>query len=206
MAAATEAIAHRLSWWMYPGACLGAIGVYFLLPQDGTGQAVLYLAVALSSAAALAAGARIHLPPGRRLAWHMLSAGMLLTAGALGVATYYVVINKSEPDPSLGDILYLASYPFFFVGIWKLVQRLGSVQSRLAALDAAILTTAFATVQWVFVMVPLTNNGYPNSELAILLAYPMMDCCSWRRSHVRWSRPRGATSPTACSWRQSCCS
>jgi len=175
MAAVPQATARRLSWWMYPGACLGAIVVYFLLPQDGTGQAVLYLSVALSSAAALAAGARIHLPPGRRLAWHMLSAGMLLTAAALGVATYYVVSNRSEPDPSLGDLFYLASYPFFFVGIWKLVQRLGSVQSRLAALDAAILTTAFATVQWVFVMVPLTNKGYGNSELAILLAYPAMD-------------------------------
>jgi len=175
MAAATDAIARRLSWWMYPGAGLGAVGVFFLLPDDGTGQAVVYLLVALSSAAALAAGAHIHLPPGRRLAWHMLSAGMLLTAGALGVATYYIVNGTTEPNPSLGDFLYLASYPFFFVGIWKLVQRLGSVQSRLAALDAAILTTAFATVQWVFVMVPLTGKGYGNFELAILLAYPVMD-------------------------------
>jgi signal transduction histidine kinase len=175
MAAAIDATTRRLSWWMYPGAGLGATGIYFLLPDDGKGQAVVYLVVALSSAAALAAGAHIHLPPGRRLAWHMLAAGMLLTAGAVGVATFYVVNGKTEPNPSLGDFLYLASYPFLFVGIWKLVQRLGTVQSRLAALDAAILTTAFATVQWVFVMVPLTHEGYGNVELAVLLAYPVMD-------------------------------
>jgi signal transduction histidine kinase len=175
MHSATAADARRLPALLYLAAGVTATGIYFLLPQGGDAQSVLYDAIGLSAAAALAAGARIHLPPSRRLPWYLLSAGILLFAIGDAITTVYLLAARSQPTPSASDVFYLAGYPFLFVGIWKLLQRLESFEGRLAALDATILTVAFATAQWVFVMAPLTAQDVGVFTLAILLAYPAMD-------------------------------
>ena len=172
---ATAADARRLPALLYLAAGVTATGIYFLLPQGGGAQSVVYDAIGLSAAAALAVGPRIYLPAQRRLPWYLLSAGVLLFAIGDAISTYYVFANEEMPSPSASDIFYLAGYPFLFVGIWRLVQRLESVEGRLAALDATILTIAFATAQWVFVMAPLTSEGGGVLTVAILLAYPAMD-------------------------------
>jgi signal transduction histidine kinase len=172
---ATVADARRLPALLYLAAGVTATGIYFLLPQGGDAQSVLYIVIGLSAAAALVAGARIHLPARRRQPWYLLAAGVLLFTLGDAITNYYVFVGETQPSPSVSDIFYLAGYPFLFAGIWRLVQRLETVEGRLAALDATILTVAFATAQWVFVMAPLTSQEGGILTVAILLAYPAMD-------------------------------
>ena len=121
----TPAERRHLPALLYLAGGVVATGVYFALPQGGGAQAVLYVAIALSASVALAVGARMHLRPGRRLPWYLLSAGVLLFAAGDAVGAYSTIANYTEPTPAPSDILYLAGYPFLFVGVWRLVQRLG---------------------------------------------------------------------------------
>ena len=118
-----------------------AIGVYFLLPSDA--QDVLYVLIGLAAVGAVLYGTN-HLDRGR-LAWRLFAAGLLCNVIADAISGYYEVALDSEPQPpSVVDAFYLASYPFLLAGIFLLLRDLGSVRTRVAVLDAVIVTIAAA--------------------------------------------------------------
>jgi signal transduction histidine kinase len=149
-----------------------AIGVYFLLPEDE--QAVLYVLIGLAAVWAVLWGAqRLERS---RLAWRLFAAGLLCNAIADGISGYYEVVLGREPSvPSSADVFYLAAYPLLISGIFLLLRDLGSIRSRVAVLDAVIVTVAAATVQWIFFVEPYLHTSLKPLTRAVEMTYPTMD-------------------------------
>jgi len=149
---------------------IAAVGVYFLLPSGSPAQAVLYSAIGLSAAAALAFGPTRRLSGGERLPWLLLAAGVASFAVADGLFSYYEQTGAT-PFPSAADGLYLAAYPLLLAGVVLLGRGRGR---RLALADAFVASGALAFVQWVFVMDAVARDESGVARV-ILLAYPAMD-------------------------------
>jgi signal transduction histidine kinase len=156
--------------------CVGVLAtiVYFALPPGP--QAVLYVAIGVSAVVAIVAGARRHLRRGR-LPWYLFALGLLLQAAGDATFSFYELVLDAFPEhASLADVAYLAGYPALVTGVALLIRRIGLSSARHSVLDAAIVTAAFALVQWVFLMQPLaTSADLRLLDRAVWLAYPAMD-------------------------------
>jgi signal transduction histidine kinase len=150
-----------------------AIGVYFTLPLAA--QDVLYGAIGLAAVAAVLVGSFRYLHADR-LAWWLFAAGLAaMVAGDSIFSFYEVVLDRSPPIPSVADVLYLAAYPLLFAGIAVLIRRLHAGRSLATFVDVAIVSTAFALAQWIFLIDPYQHQGLPDSERIVAMAYPAVD-------------------------------
>jgi PAS domain S-box-containing protein len=129
---------------------------------------------------ALLFGAKVSTARSRRLAlgWGTIALAMLFYA--LGDISWAIleVGFKLAPFPSIADVLYLAFYPVFLVGVFILVDRPASIGERInKSLDIFIILLAATLFFWNFLIGPLiqANAGEPLSIRAILLAYPVGD-------------------------------
>ena len=157
------------------GIGIVCITVYFLLPA--LPQDALYVAFGAVGAVLIVGGAIRNLEGSARLPWYLLAAGQVAFSIGDGVLNFYPnVTGHNPPFPSPADIVYLVGYPFLGVGIYLLVRRLTSAEGRFVYVDAALITGAFALVQWVFLIQPFV---YQTDETVyariVLMAYPAMD-------------------------------
>ncbi len=160
---------------VYLVAGLAATGLYFVVPGDSFGQALLYDAIGASSAVAVVVAARIH-RPSTQLPWYLFGAGLLsFSLGDVLFNLYDQVWNREPPVPSVADAFYLAGYPFLTVGLVLLVLRLRSQERRVGLIDAALLTVAFGLCQWIFLMEGLVRGSASAAEKVVALSYPAMD-------------------------------
>ena len=155
---------------------LGAVGVvvHALLPMGSLEQSFTYDLVG-GSAVVVAVVAVLRLRPERPAPWLLMAAGQALFVAGDLTWNWYEIIGE-DPFPSVADALYLAGYPFIALGLFLLIRRRISDGDRGGVLDAAILTTAVATLSWTFLMRPLVvATDLDTVSLAISLAYPIAD-------------------------------
>jgi signal transduction histidine kinase len=145
-------------------------GFYFLFPSGSTAQSDFYDSIGVTSALAIAAGVRLNRPD-TPLPWLLFALGNLL------FATADIILNalNNPPVPSAADPVYLAGYPLLAAGLVLLLVRAGGHRRTAALGEAAIVTFAFALIQWVFIMSAIVHG--PGSSLArgVLAAYPAAD-------------------------------
>src|SRR5207247_905038 len=84
-------------------------------------------------------------------------------------------LDREPPVPSVAAAFYLASYPFLLAGIFLLLRDLGSVRTRVAVLDAVIVTIAAGTVQWIFFVGPYLHTSLQPFTRGVEMTYPTMD-------------------------------
>jgi signal transduction histidine kinase len=147
-------------------------GVYFLLPTGGDTQSALYDVIGVASAFAIAVGVRLHKPEAP-LPWLLFALGNLCFAVADIIFNF--AYNGAPPVPSVADAFYLAGYPLLVLGLVLLLVRAGSHHRTAALGEVAIVTVAFALVQWVFVMSAIVSGDGSAGERAVVAAYPAMD-------------------------------
>jgi two-component system cell cycle response regulator len=130
---------------------------------------LMWGAVALCLARALSVRAE-------RGAWAAMTVSLALwAAGDLTWTLYYNHLDEA-PYPSFADVLYLAYYPFSYVGVVLLLRaRLRPVRASLW-LDGAVsgLTLAALTTALLFGPILAATEGSP-SAVAVTLAYPVGD-------------------------------
>jgi diguanylate cyclase (GGDEF)-like protein/PAS domain S-box-containing protein len=164
--------AHAWKFVSIGGACL--IAEYFIVPTT-TNQNIVYSVLGMVAVASILIGVRVH-HPRERLGWYCLALAMTCFTLGDGLTTYYQVVNHNLPFPSLADALYLAGYPFLFVGIMRTTRSTRSVSRREDTADAAIIALGALAISWHFLM-----NAYAHDvtlttfEMLVNLAYPMMD-------------------------------
>ncbi|TMK59159.1 MAG: hypothetical protein E6G60_15065, partial [Actinobacteria bacterium] len=181
--------ALRRPWLAYLVLGLAAVGVYFLVPWDTIGQAVLYDAIGASSAVAVVVGVRLN-RPAQRLPWLMFAGGLLaFSVGDSIFNLYGYVWNRTPPIPSAADVFYLAGYPAIAAGLALLIFRFGAVERRAGLIDAALFTVAFALAQWVFLMKDLVHAEGSVASKAVAAAYPGMDVVLLSGLAVFWLCP-----------------
>ncbi len=160
-------------WLAYLLAGCVATGVYFLLPFNTLGQAALYDGIGASSVLAVVLGT-LRCRPAKRAPWYLFALGLAaFTVGDVIFNLYAYVWHKSPPTPSVADLFYLAGYPFLAGGFALLILGVGRAERRAGIIDAAILSTAFGIVQWIFLMARLVHSS--DQGLRVVAAYTGMD-------------------------------
>jgi diguanylate cyclase (GGDEF)-like protein len=155
---------------------LGAIAVAsYLFAPAGLPRDLVYLAVGVVGAGAIAAGVLAHRPV-RRAAWWWMAAGQLLWAAGDVVYVYYDHALKEAPYPSLADAFYLGAYPLLAVGVALLVRGRRSGRDREGLIDSAIFTVSVNVLSWVFLMRPTVDDSSLSlMERGLGMAYPLGD-------------------------------
>ena len=160
-------------WLAYVVAGSVVIGVYFLLPFNTVGQAVLYDAIGASSVVAVLAGTTV-CRPAKRTPWYLFAIGLAaFVVGDVIFNLYAYAWHRNPPTPSVADVFYLLGYPFLAGGFALLILDVRRAERRAGVIDAAILSTAFGIVQWIFLMARLVHSA--DRGLRVDAAYTGMD-------------------------------
>jgi diguanylate cyclase (GGDEF)-like protein/PAS domain S-box-containing protein len=137
---------------------------------------VLWSAIALASAAAMALGIRRHRPR-RRTPWVVLAVGVLTFAA--GDTTYNLlttVFGQQNPFPSYADLFYLVTCVLVNVGMVLLVRSMTHGRDRSNLVDAVILTLGVGLLDWIFLINPyVVAPDLTLLQKAVSIAYPLSD-------------------------------
>ncbi len=160
--------------WAFLAAGSAATGLYFAV--SGHAQAVLYVAIGFASVCAIYAGTVRNLSPADRLPWHLFAVGLLAEVAGDAVYDLYTLRGQTPPTVGVADVFYLAGYPLLFAGVLLLLRRLGGQTSRAAILDALVIFSGVALIQWVFFIEPVSHHQFANlGDELVAMAYPTMD-------------------------------
>ncbi len=137
--------------------------------KDGVYTAVEFLAVLVC-----AAGALRHRE--NRLAWILLTVGLVAWTAGDFTWTVWLGDSANPPTPSIADWLYLAMYPVLYVAVMLLLRSRLRREGAAQWLDGAVvgLTIAAAGAGLVLPILLKTNSGHFLSD-AVSLAYPIGD-------------------------------
>jgi signal transduction histidine kinase len=162
-------------WIAYLVTGLVATAVYYLLPWNTIGQGFVYDGIGVSAAVAVVGGTLLN-RPAQRLPWYLFAVGLLAFAvGDTIFNLYDKVWHRNPPVPSAADVFYLAGYPFLAAGLALLIGRVEAGRRVAGLIDAAIFSTAFALVQWVFLMDDIVHGQGSAASKSVALSYPAMD-------------------------------
>ncbi len=158
---------------LYAVATLAITVAFYAFPAW---HLVLWSALALSSAGAIAGGVLWHRPD-YRTPWWLLT--IAVTVFAAGDTTYNVLttlLGQTNPFPSLADVFYLAMYPIMATGLVLFIRHRTGGRDRGSLLDALSLTAALALLSWIFLIDPYVRNpDLTWLERATSIAYPLGD-------------------------------
>jgi diguanylate cyclase (GGDEF)-like protein len=162
------------AWRWYGAVGLVIIAGYVFLPGR-LPQNIAYTAISFSCGVAILAGVRRWRPQSPAI-WYWFAAGHLLTSAGDATYSVYRHLLRIEPFPSPADALYAGGYACLLVGLVLLVRTRIPGRDRAGVLDAAIVSSGFGLLAWVFVMQPAAAD----SSLSLLgrlvsLAYPLVD-------------------------------
>ncbi len=129
-----------------------------------------------SAVVALVIGARRN-TNSSRLPWYLFAIGVALfvTSGVLSW-NYERLFGTAQPFPSVADQFHLAFYPFLIGGMVLLVRERRDHRDRAPLIDSMIVTTALATLLWVYLIAPYAEQtGMSLLRRSASVAYPAMD-------------------------------
>ena len=172
------AVALYVGW-----AASSSSGLYAraLTPHRMLVLAAVLKLVYLLAAAAWAFQCRDRLEAGNpaRLAWFLLSLGLLATfVGQLSLAPPQLVRNVT-PFPSVADIYYLLSYPLFIAAFLVLLKAyretgfpIGSAAERVGIVTGVGVVAAIVAAP---ILGPVVTTDTPLLERILTVAYPILD-------------------------------
>jgi diguanylate cyclase len=156
---------RQRAWLLYLLAGILATVGYFLLPSPSL-QNIFNVLIDLCVVAAIVVGILVY-RPGHALAWYLFAIGMaVMSAGDALWAIDFLGIEYSYP--SLADVLYIGSIPFFVGGL-LLIGRGGIGINGGNLIDPLIVAVGTGMLLWVLFMEP-GLHGYTPSLLERLLS------------------------------------
>jgi GAF domain-containing protein len=111
-----------------------------------------------------------------RRSWQFIAIGLILFV--VGDILYTVLdLTLEIVFPSIPDFLYLAFYPFVFLGLIMIPSQLSDpAQRKTWVLDIAIIITGFTAILWYFIIASKASSGGETWAARIVAgAYPVMD-------------------------------
>ena len=178
---------HRLVRFAVPAALAGLVLAYLVvavtLPQQdpvmGFFRTYVHSGLMLAAAIGGVVVAR-RSAPRERAAWWALAGGLVAYAGGEIVWRFVYAEQAAPPYPSFADVLWLTTYPLFYVGVMLLIRaRVAAFQSG-AWLDGLIACSAVAAVAVTFYFVPVLERTEGDAAaIAVTMAYPIGDGLLW---------------------------
>ena len=162
--------------WLVAGIGALAIIGHLLAPTDSPVQVGLWFVPLVLAVALVGTRWRQSPAPERQpLSWLLAGTAAYLVA-SLPWYLAPIVFDTPLPFPSVVDVAYFVSYTLFGVFLLLVVRRhrdAEPVESRLAAVDALILTVAATTGIWEYVIEPNVEVGARDLASATAIAYPL---------------------------------
>ncbi len=181
--AATRALSRETigayAWLAYLVAALTLAVGYGLAHAMGPAwlrSGLVFNLIGGSAVVALVIGARRN-TNSSRLPWYLFAIGVALfvTSGVLSW-NYERLFGTAQPFPSVADQFHLAFYPFLIGGMVLLVRERRDHRDRAPLIDSMIVTTALATLLWVYLIAPYAEQtGLSLLRRSASVAYPAMD-------------------------------
>lgn len=151
-----------------------AVATYLAVPR-GLPRDAVYLAVGLSSVAAVVVGVRGN-RPARGAAWYWLALGQLCWVAGDTLYSWYDDVAGVSPYPSSADVLYLAAYPLLAVCFALLIRARRRGRDIVGWIDASIVAVNLGLLAWVVLAGPIVRSGEGTVfARAVGLAYPAGD-------------------------------
>ncbi|MDQ1485862.1 MAG: hypothetical protein QOJ62_1555 [Actinomycetota bacterium] len=112
-----------------------------------------------------------------RRSWQLLALALTFYLFGDVFQTYYEVVARAKPYPSLGDVGYLAFYPLALVALLRLpVSRRSSREQLTLALDCVLVAVSGAVPIWYLSLGPTIKGGNQGAvAMSVSLAYPLGD-------------------------------
>ena len=129
-----------------------------------------------------------------RRSWRLLGAACLSWGLGQVVWTYFEVIAKTDPFPSLADVGFLCTVPLLVAGVLAFpTGASASATARLRTLlDGLLIAVSLLFLSWATVLGGAYHGaGSSGLEKAFALAYPLGDICAATIALVVLSRSRG---------------
>jgi diguanylate cyclase (GGDEF)-like protein/PAS domain S-box-containing protein len=169
----------RSAWLIYLGCTTALIVGYGVAHLSGPGwlrSGLIFNLIGGLGVAALIIGAKRN-SGASRLPIYLFAVGLTLfvTSDVLSY-NYERLFGTAQPFPSVADQFHLAFYPFLVGGMLLLVRERGDHRDRAPLIDSLIVTTALATLLWVYLIAPYADhNSFSLLRRVASVAYPSMD-------------------------------
>jgi len=177
--AAVRSRLHDREWLVYLVVALALAIGYGLAHAMGPAwlrSGLVFNLIGGSAVVALVIGARRN-TDNSRMPWYLFAIGVALfvTSGVLSY-NYERLFGTKQPFPSVADQFHLAFYPFLVGGMVLLVRERQDHRDRAPLIDSMIVTTALATLLWVYLIAPYAEQtGLSLLRRSASVAYPAMD-------------------------------
>ncbi len=152
------------------------VAIHLLVPGGLTGK-VTYLVVTVGAGWLALLGARRRSGAARR-AWLWVAIGISLSAAGDLLWELVTYLRGSEPDVSIADVAWLASYVAISVGLLLLL-RAGRRSARVdvdGLIDMAVVGVVALLIVWpIAIQSTVTDTSTPMLTRAIWAAYPICD-------------------------------
>ncbi|MBV9788219.1 MAG: GGDEF domain-containing protein, partial [Chloroflexi bacterium] len=170
-----RAVIRTYAWWYYLVLGIIAAVVYHWMPSLAALN-LYYDVLASSTIVAIGIGIWAHDPP-QRLPWYCFLLAQVLTSVGNVIWDYYELVLRIEsPFPSVADVLYLAGYLPFTLGMLLLVRRRIRSGDIGSVIDAAMVTVSAGMLGLVYLMEPyIQDPTLTRVEQVVSVAYPLMD-------------------------------
>ena len=159
--------------WAFLALALAGAAIYFLA-IDGTAAAVYWdVCVAAMLGYGFIVVSRLERHRG---AWTVVLLGQ--ACFLIGDVCFAVLehVFHSDAYPNIGDIFYVAGYPFIAVGLTMLLRSRGTSRDAGGVIDGFIVATSVGVLLWVFFVEPTAfDNTLPVFERLVSVAYPAGD-------------------------------
>lgn len=110
-----------------------------------------------------------------RLAWWLVTAGIVLNTIANLTYTYHDLNLSPVPFPALSDISFLASYAAFAVALVLITQHQTGAVSKAVRLDGLVIGLGAAAVAVAAWFEPILAQSGSQAAVIVGLAYPLFD-------------------------------
>jgi diguanylate cyclase (GGDEF)-like protein len=159
--------------WAFITAALAGAAVYFFAIH-GTAASVYWdVGVAVMLAFGFAVASRLER---HRSAWLTILVGQacfLIGDVCLSLLEH---VFHNDAYPNIGDIFYVAGYPFIAVGLVMLLRSRGTSRDAGGVIDGFIVATSLGVLLWVFFVEPTAfDSSLPVFERLVSVAYPAGD-------------------------------
>ena len=156
-------------WKSHLAATLLLLLVYYLLPSEGAGKAIIYVGVTVLCATAILLGVALN-RPARPRPWYLLAAGM----GLYALADVFWV--TATTFPSLADLLFVLAYLTLLAGLIALAQDLARSSEWLSWIDALIVTASVTIPAWIVLIQPnLEDTSLSLLARMVAVSYTILD-------------------------------
>ena len=159
------------AWWVYLAIMTAEVPIYYLATNSVS--ALVYDSYGLSSAVVIYLGLRMNRPVKRGI-WLAFAIGTGLFA--FGDVIYYATLSSTAPTVSVANILYLAAYPAFGIGMVLLVRARTPKAQLISTLDGLIVTLGVGALAWTFVLGQYARDETMSvAARFVAIIYPTLD-------------------------------